>query len=157
MSNIILDTHEAFNVPRESLGETIMQSVRYRLENTRYSREQEFWPEVWDWIVSDGHLPSASEDIFGQPRSTRVGEYISAALAHSRLEDRIADAVAFGGLLFMWEGPLHARDTGVISSHRVLEAMRAVGAPMTPEMIVLMFGDFAACGSAMSILMRDAQ
>ena len=157
MNAIILDTHETFNVPRESLGETIMQSVRHRMENTRYSREQEFWPEVCDWIVSQGHVPSASVDIFGQPHADRVTEYIRAALDHQKIEDQIADAVAFGCALVTWYGASHTRDTGLIGPHQILGAVRSVGAPMTPEMIVLMFADFAACGQSMSILVEYFQ
>ena len=153
MSERLSDLNSMFNVPRNTLGEMIMQHVRGRLESGPYSPGSEFYQDVLEWILGDEYQPDPWVDIFGNSRSRRAHECISMALekgAAGGRAEQIAAAMANAQSLMMWIGPGWKNGIGQPPLHMILEAIRKTDALISVTMIIYFAEDFAICGTAMN-------
>ena len=157
MSERLSDINSMFKVPRDSLGETIMQHVRDRLESGPYSPGSEFYQDVLEWIIGQAYYPDPWVDIFGNSRSHRAHEYVSRALAKGDAGGRaeqIAAAMANAQILMEWVGPGYKNGIGHPPFHMILEAISKNCACLTASMIIYFAEDFAICGEAMDDIME---
>ena len=157
MSERLSDLNSMFKVPRDSLGELIMQHVRGRLESGPYSPGSEFYQDVLEWIIGQEYQPDPWVDIFGNRRSGDAQECISRALAKGAAGGRaeqIAAAMANAQSLMMWIGPGWKNGIGQPPFHMILKAISENCACLTASMIIYFAEDFAICGDAMEDIME---
>lgn len=159
MSESVSDLNSMFNVPRDTLGELIMQHVRGRLESGPYSPASEFYQDVLEWIIGQAYQPDPWVDIFGNSRSSKARESVSDAVDRGNpggRAEQIAMAMANAQILMMWVGPGYKNGIGQPPLHMVLEAIDKTNAPLSVSMIIHLAEDFSLCGDAMDDIMEGA-
>lgn len=137
-----------FGVPEKSLGEIIMADIRDRMESGPYSIEEQFWADVRDWILGDGHSPDAWVDIFGVRRDGLADAYLDRALSKKSDGAKAANAMA---------GAFHLlrRAGGIPPLGMLMEAVEANSHCVNASAIILMADDFAACGNALRVIREE--
>ena len=153
MPERLSDINSMFKVPRDSLGELIMQHVRGRLESGPYSPGSEFYQDVLEWVIGQEYQPDPWVDIFGNRRSGDTHERVDFAIYQGNSGGRaeqIAAAMANAQSLMMWIGPGWKNGIGQPPLHMILEAIRKTDALISVTMIIYFAEDFALCGTAMN-------
>lgn len=157
MSERLSDINSMFNVPRDTIGELIMQHARGRLESGPYSPASEFYQDVLEWIIGQAYQPDPLVDIFGNSRSSRARECVSGAIWKGNVGGRaeqIAAAMAKAQILMTWVGPGYKNGIGQPPLHMILEAISKNCACLTASAIIYFAEDFALCGDAMDDIME---